>query len=112
MKDFLFDRVVTVKRPRDVIPETGMRTEMFETVASGLRCSIQLSKGHRATGYPEDDTRAEQWQVFVDRCHGQHFARNDLLVDDLGRELRVEAAYPTPLGWNLMARDWSIGARN
>ena len=109
--DFLFDRVVAVKRPKDLIPETGMRMESFEVLATGIRCSIQLLKVQRATGYPEDDTRAAQWQIFVDRCHVQAFARNDLLVDDLGRELRVEAAYPTPLGWNLLASDRSIGAR-
>ncbi len=111
MRDFLFDRVVTLKRPQDPLPEVGMRLETFEAVATSLRCSIQLAKGRRSTGYPEDDTRSEQWQVFIDRCHGQPFARNDPLVDDLGREFRVEAACPTPLGWNLLASDWFIGAR-
>ncbi len=109
--DFIFDRVIAQRRPRDVIPESGMRSEAFETLMTGIRCSIQLQKGRRSTGYPEDDTRAAQWQVFVDRCHTGSFTRNDLLVDDLGRELRVEAAYPTPLGWDLLASDWSIGTR-
>ena len=107
--DFIFDRRVTHKRPTDIIPESGMRYESFETLATGIRCSIQIQKARRATGYPEDDTKAEQWAVFVDRCHTGTFARNDLLVDDLDRQLRVEAAYPTPLGWNLLASDWSIG---
>ncbi|MBO9539677.1 hypothetical protein J7643_03695 [bacterium] len=107
----IFDRTVTQKRARDVVPERGMRYEAFETVATGIRCSIQLKKSRRATGYPEDDTGSEQWQIFVTRCHDGDFARNDILVDDLERELRVEAAYPTPLGWNLLASDWTVGAR-
>lgn len=111
MMDAIFDRTVTHQRSQDVVPERGMRYEAFETVATGIRCSIQLLKARRATGFAEDDTKAEQWQVFIDRCHKGDFARNDLLVDDLDRKLRVEAAYPTPLGWNLLASDWTIGAR-
>lgn len=107
----IFDRSVTHKRPVDVVPNHGMRHQEFDTIGSGIRSSIQLLKARRATGYPEDDTRAEQWQVFIERCHKGVFARNDLLIDDLDRELRVEAAYPTPLGWNLLVSDWSIGAR-
>lgn len=107
--DAIFDRTVKQKRPTDAIPESGMRHESFATVAEGIRCSIQLQKARRATGYPEDDTRSEQWQVFIDRRHLGTFARNDLLVDDLDRQFRIEAAYPTPLGWNLLASDWAIG---
>lgn len=109
--DFIFDRTVTHQRPKDVIPDRGMRHEAFETVGTGVRCSIQLMKARRNTGYPEDDTKAEQWQVFVDRSYPGSFTRNDLLIDDLDRRLRVEGVYPTPLGWNLVASDWSLGAR-
>lgn len=109
--DAIFDRVVSHKRSQDVTPERGMRHQAFATIATNIRCSIQLLKSRRATGYSEDDTKAEQWQVFIDRCHKGDFAQNDLLIDDLDRELRVEAAYPTPLGWNLLASDSTIGAR-
>lgn len=107
----LYDRTVTQRRAQSVIPERGMRHEAFETLATAIPCSIQLLKSRRDTGYAEDDTRAEQWQLFITRCHAGNFARNDLLVDDLDRELRVEAAYPTPLGWQLLASTWTIGSR-
>lgn len=102
----IFERTATQARASDVIPTTGMRRETFADVATGIRCTIQMRTSEVKTGIEGDDTPAAKWLIYVEAAFAGTFQPNDRLTDDLGRQFRVKIAYPTPLGWQLLAADW------
>jgi hypothetical protein len=48
--------------------------------------------------------------VLIDPAFTGSFVVNDVLQDDLGRTFRVETAYPTPAGWQIIATVPTMGA--
>lgn len=101
---FFCDRVVNVTRPSEAFPTTGMASQSYATVYSGIACSIQM-KRERKSGIDQDNTPAVHWLVMIDPTFAGSLQQNDTLADDLGKTYRVAAAYSTPLGWELLAGD-------
>jgi hypothetical protein len=102
---FLYDRTATINRPTESYPTTGQATNAYAAVYTGVACSIQMK---RPMGPPltTDDSPMVTWEILIDPAFAGTLIQNDQLTDDLGRSFRVKAAYPTPLGWQLLAEDW------
>ena len=102
---FFYDRTATVSRSTQTFPTTGPATQGYAAVYTGLACSIQLTKP-RATGLPTDNTVSASWTILIDPAFAGVLVADDQITDDLARTFRVKAAYPTPLGYQLLAEDW------
>jgi hypothetical protein len=101
---FFYDRTATINRSSQTFPTTGPAVQVVASVYTGVACSIQM-KRPMTTGLATDNTPMAGWEVLLDPAFAGVVVADDQLIDDLTRTFRVKSAYPTPLGWQLLAED-------
>lgn len=107
---FLYPRIISVRRPRanesvGPQPYSGVTEANEDTIASGLRASIQLNRkgGSPQAGTPSDAYNRNGYDVFIpksDAALGSILER-DVIVDDLANRYQVTGAYWNSFGFNL-----------
>ena len=111
MVDFLYPRVATIRRPNhQVSPAAGVMAyggvdqSAMTTIATGIVCNVQSrGTGRRDAEHLPADATPYLWNVNIPLGQvAEGVIRDrDVLTDDLGRRLVIEAAYSHSMGWRL-----------
>lgn len=103
---FLYPNTITIQREiqnpvAGVAGYGGLQPANITTIGSGLAASVQLQKtiGKNPVELPGDSIRMGNWLVYV-RTTIQIYDR-DIIVSNNGQRFIVNAAYQSPLQWEL-----------
>lgn len=111
MPDFIYDRVVNIYRSNTTsTPEDGLH-QREELMHAGLDANIQVITDRaytvKVSPGPTDVTESiTLWNIHIPDASLGDINKGDKIVDDLGRNYKVEVNAWTHFGYQIQARDF------